>query len=82
MSCTLNYVEKALRNSEPVEADRLNAIGIKTWGEIKSSKLFTLNKKSGQYQFEAIGTKQRSKQENFLNLLNKAGQYIFSDGGS
>lgn len=78
MSCTFNYVEKALRESNPEEADRLNEKGIETWKEIKNSKLFILNKNE-EYSFSREGTKQRSRQDSFISNLNSEKEFVFNE---
>jgi len=78
MSCTFNYVEKALRETNPIEADRLNEKGIETWKAIKNSKLFTLNKNE-EYAFSREGTKQRSRQNSFIADLNNENEFIFNE---
>jgi hypothetical protein len=70
MSCTFQYVEKALREKNPEEADRLNEKGIETWKAIKNSKLFTLNKNK-QYNFSKEGTKQKIRQDEFIDSINE-----------
>lgn len=76
MACVFNYVEKALRETNPEEADRLNEKGIETWKAIKNSKLFTLNKNK-QYIFSKEGTKQRIRQDEFINDINE-NEFIFN----
>ena len=75
MSCTFSYVEKALREVNPKEADRLNEEGINTWRKIKDSKLFTLNKNK-EYSLSKEGTKQRVRQDEFLGSINE-NNFIF-----
>lgn len=78
MACVFNYVEKALRESSPEEADRLNEKGIDTWRDIKESKLFSLNKNE-EYYFSKEGTKQRVRQDEFISNLNKDREFIFNE---
>lgn len=66
--CSLPYIEKRFRDSNPQLADKLNAIGLKVFEDISSSKLFA--RKSGNFMFNKLGTKKRVSQNEFVTKLN------------
>jgi len=66
--CSLPYIEKRFRDSNPQLADKLNAIGLKVFEDISSSNLFA--RKSGNFMFNKQGTKKRVSQNEFVTKLN------------
>jgi GNAT superfamily N-acetyltransferase len=66
--CSLPYIEKRFRDSNPQLADKLNAIGLKVFEDISNSNLFA--RKSGNFMFNKLGTKKRVSQNEFVSKLN------------
>ena len=66
--CSLPYIEKRFRDSNPQLADKLNAIGLKVFEDISNSNLFA--RKSGNFMFNKLGTKKRVSQNEFVTKLN------------
>ena len=66
--CSLPYIEKRFRDSNPQLADKLNAIGLKVFEDISNSNLFA--RKSGNFMFNKQGTKKRVSQNEFVSKLN------------
>lgn len=67
--CSLPYIEKRFRDSNPQLADKLNAIGLKVFEDISNSNLFA--RKSGNFMFNKLGTKKRVSQNEFVANLNQ-----------
>lgn len=66
--CSLPYVEKRFRESNPQLADKLNDIGLKVFEDISNSTLF--DRKEGNFVFNEEGTEERNSQNDFVTKLN------------
>jgi hypothetical protein len=66
--CSLPYIEKRFRESNPELADKLNDIGLKVFEDISNSTLF--ERKEGNFLFNEEGTEERNSQNEFVSKIN------------
>ena len=76
--CSIPYIEKRFRESDPVLANKLNDIAYDTFDEISKSNLF--NRQDNNFVFNEQGTEKRKEQNDFVSdINNKLGAEVVKD---